>query len=254
MKISIITVCFNSVGTIADTFKSIRSQEYENYELIVIDGGSTDGTQNIIEKNLDIISYYISEPDAGIYDGMNKGIRRCTGDVIGILNSDDIYAHDRVLLEVSNAFSQYKNLPMLFGGVEFRDFNNGEIVRIYSAKRFKPFKLRFGWMPPHPATFIRAEVYSKYGLYRTDMKISSDFERFVRWLYVEKLEYRYIDSVFVHMRTGGISTAGLSSSFRLNSEIVKGCRDNGLHTNLLIIAFKIPFKLLELMRLKLVRK
>jgi glycosyltransferase involved in cell wall biosynthesis len=249
MRVSIITVCYNSADTILDALKSVAGQQYRDIEHIVVDGASTDGTVDIVREFANPAMRVISEPDLGIYDAMNTGIDLATGDVIGILNSDDFFESERVVGEVINLFQTHSGAQIVFGDVVFVSPENvNEIQRFYSSRRFKPWKLRFGWMPPHPATFVRRDVYDTYGPYKIDYAISADYERFVRWLMVEKLEYSRLDRVLVRMRHGGVSTAGIRSNVVLNQEIVKACRSNGVYTNALFLTAKIPFKLLELVR------
>jgi glycosyltransferase involved in cell wall biosynthesis len=249
MKISIITVCYNSASTISDTITSVTNQTYNNIEYIFVDGGSKDGTMDIVTKYKDNVHHVICEPDKGLYDAMNKGINVATGDVIGILNSDDFYESETVIEDIVDAFNQRPLADMVFGDVVFVSPNDlGNITRTYSSKNFKRFKLRFGWMPPHPATFIRSSVYKKYGDYKLNFNITADYELFVRLLMVEKLQYSRINQVLVRMRTGGASTAGIKSSILLNLEIVKACKMNDIYTNIFLVLLKIPLKLLELIR------
>lgn len=248
-KVSIITVCFNSEATIRDTLESVRAQSYPDIEHIIVDGGSRDRTMDIVSEYRESLGPVISEPDRGLYDAMNKGIRMATGSIVGILNSDDFYESSDVIEAIVRSFEQDESLDLVFGDVVFvtpPDLDT--VTRFYSAGHFQSWKLRLGWMPPHPATFVRRSVYDRLGEYRLDMKISADYEMFVRWLYRGKLRYRWIDSVLVRMRAGGVSTGGLKSSLVLNQEIVRACRENGLYTNLALVLTKIPFKLLELVR------
>ncbi len=248
-KVSVITVCFNSDATIRDTLESVLSQSYRNIEHIIVDGGSKDSTMDIIAEYRESLGPVISEPDKGLYDAMNKGIGLASGEIIGILNSDDFYERNDVIEAVSAAFRSDSSLDLVFGDVVFVQPPDLETVsRYYRAGHFRPWKLRFGWMPPHPATFVKKAVYEKHGQYRLDMKISADYEMFVRWLINARLNYRWMNRVIVRMRAGGVSTGGLNSSLILNKEIVRACKENGLYTNLFFVLTKIPFKLLELMR------
>lgn len=246
-RVSVITVCYNSAKTIADTLESVHSQTYNNIEHIVVDGGSEDGTMDIVANVRETLGPVISEPDKGLYDAMNKGIRMASGDIIGILNSDDFYESEGVVEAAVAAFQTDSTIDLVFGDVVFvTPPDMKTVTRFYSAGHFRPWKLRFGWMPPHPATFVRRTVYEQYGEYRLDMKISADYEMFVRWLSRAKLNYHWLDRVIVRMRAGGVSTGGIRSSVILNREIVRACRVNHLYTNLLMMLIKIPFKLLEL--------
>ncbi len=247
MKISIITVCFNSAHTIRDTIESVFSQSYNNIEYLIIDGGSTDGTLDVIDQyRNDGIACVISEPDRGMYDAMNKGIKMATGDAIGILNSDDLFEDDDVIRDVVATFSNADS-DMVVGDVVWVDRNDlSRVRRYYSSKKFRVWKLRTGWMPPHPATFIRRSVYDRAGLYSLNYRIAADYEMFVRLLLVHGCSFSRVNRVLVRMRLGGISTGGISNSWLLNREIVRACRSNGIYTNLFLVLSKMPFKLLEL--------
>lgn len=249
LLVSVITVCFNSEATIRGTLESVRTQSYKSIEHVVVDGASKDRTVRIIDEYRDSLGTVISERDRGLYDAMNKGVRASTGDIIGILNSDDFFESEESVAEVVRVFEEHPEVDVVFGDVVFVEPGNlKQIYRYYRSKHFRPWKLRFGWMPAHPATFVRASALERVGDYRLDMRISADYEMFVRWLLVEKLDWKYLPSVLVRMRSGGVSTSGVKSSIRLNREIVRACRDNGIYTNLLFVLSKIPFKLLELVR------
>ena len=249
MKISVITVCYNSEKTIRDTFESVLVQDYQDIEYIVIDGGSTDDTMKIIHKYSDRIDMVVSEPDNGIYDAMNKGLQLATGEVIGFLNSDDFYSYDSVLSDVANQFEQKTNVDLIYGDLVFVEPSNTQkIVRFYHSSNFKAWKLRFGWMPPHTASFIKRSAYEKVGVFNLNYKIAADYELFVRMLMVHKLAYTRFNKILIKMRTGGLSTSGIKNSFLLNSEIVKACKRNGIYTNIFFVLLKIPFKILEIFR------
>ncbi|WP_241264681.1 glycosyltransferase family 2 protein [Marinobacter daepoensis] len=249
LSVSIITVSFNSEATIRGTLESVRNQNYENIEHVVVDGASKDQTISIVNEYREGLGTVISEPDQGLYDAMNKGVSASTGDIIGILNSDDFFESDDVIAAVVKVFENHPEIDVVFGDVVFVEPKNLEkITRYYRSGHFRPWKLRFGWMPAHPATFVRTSAYKRVGMYRQDMRISADYEMFVRWLLVEKLRYEYLPRVLVRMRSGGVSTSGVKSSIRLNREIVRACRDNGVYTNILFVLSKIPFKLMELLR------
>ena len=180
---------------------------------------------------------------------MNKGVALAKGDIVGILNSDDFYESEDVISSVVRVFAENPDVDVVFGDVVFvAPEDLLRVTRYYGAEHFRPWKLRFGWMPPHPATFVRKSAYERVGKYRLDMRIAADYDMFVRWLLVAGLKWKYLDKVLVRMRAGGVSTSGFRSSIRLNREIVRACRDNGVYTNLLFVLSKIPFKLLELIR------
>jgi len=249
IKVSIITVCYNSENTIQNSIESVIAQTYKNIEYIVIDGNSKDNTLQIIDKYKNNISYLVSESDNGLYDAMNKGILASTGVIIGILNSDDIFSSNTVIADVVDCFGRNPSSLIVFGDVVFVSHNSPAIItRHYSARYFRPWKLRFGWMPPHTATFFNRSVFNKVGLYSLNYKISSDYEMFIRIFLIASLPYTYLKKVLVVMRSGGISSSGINSKILLNREIVKACRNNGVYTNLFLVLLKIPFKLLEFIR------
>lgn len=245
IKISVVTVAFNAANTIEDTIRSVARQIYSDVEHILVDGASTDGTLDVIERHHDKLTKVISEPDRGIYDAMNKGIRVATGDVIGFLNADDVYAQKNVLAMVAEVMKR-EHLDALFGDVEFfRPENPAGTLRRYSSARFRPDRIAWGWMPAHPALFVRREVFQRVGAFRTDYRIAGDFEFVARAFGKNTLRYRHLPEVLVRMRTGGISTAGWRNTLLLNREVLRACRENGIQTNLLKILSKYPAKLLE---------
>ena len=248
MKISIITVCFNAQETIEDTLKSVLSQDYPELEYIVIDGGSRDATCEIISRYRDRLAHCVSEPDRGIYDAMNKGIRLASGEIIGLLNADDIYADSGVISRAVAAMQKDALDAVYADVVFFRPQQPQQAVRRYRSSFFHPRLLGWGWMPAHPTLFLRRNVYEKYGEFRTDMRIASDYEFIARIFKDRSLNYRYIPEVWVRMRTGGISTGGLRSSWLLNREVLRACRLNGIRTCLPMLLSKYPLKLLEIIR------
>lgn len=248
MKVSIITVVYNNKVTVVDAIKSVLSQDYQNIEYIVIDGQSTDGTVEEIKPYLKYISHFLSEPDKGIYDAMNKGLKLATGDIIGILNSDDFYDNDHIISDVVSNFKS-KKVDLIFGDIVYVKPDNLEkITRYYSSANFSPNKFAWGWMPAHPSCFFKREVYEKYGYFKTDYKISADYELLTRFMAKYKISYDYIPQVFVKMRTGGASTANFKSNWILNKEIVRACRENGIKTNIYKVLLKYFVKIFELIR------
>ncbi len=246
MKISLLTVSFNSAATIKDTIESIRSQDYKNIEYIVVDGNSKDGTIEIIKSYDSFISKWISEPDKGIYDAMNKALQLATGDVVGILNSDDFYFNNQILSQIANAFLD-SSVDVVFGDLVFLDPNNLEkVVRKYSSAKWSPDKFAKGFMPAHPTVFVRRKYYEQFGLFKTDYKIAADYELLIRFLYVHKLKYKYLPITMVKMRRGGVSSKNWKSNFILNDEIIRACRENGIKTNVFKVYPKYFVKLFEL--------
>lgn len=247
MKISIITVCFNSQDTIRDTIESVLAQSYPDIEYIIVDGASSDNTLSIIQEYQDQIGKVVSEPDKGIYDAMNKGIAQSTGDFVGVLNSDDFFPHNEVISEVAEVYQKNPHADIVLGGVEFvRAGNLRKVVRRYLATGFKPWKLRFGIMPPHPGAYIRREVYAKVGPYKLDYKIGADYDFFVRALLATKHNYLTDSRCWVTMRVGGVSTSGFSSFKTITQEIVNSFHENKIYTNSLFVSSRIFFKLLQL--------
>jgi glycosyltransferase involved in cell wall biosynthesis len=250
LSFSVITVCFNSAETLGRALLSVSDQDWPSVQHIVIDGKSKDGTGAILEANRARLSHVISEPDRGIYDAMNKGLDLATGDVICFLNADDYYDSDCVLSKVAKAMQQ-EDLDAVVGDVGFFHKENvHHLVRHYRSGRFTPERLAWGWMPAHPALFMRREVFRRVGNFKTDYQIAADYEYVVRaFCGQEPLRYKHLPEVLVRMQMGGVSTKGISATIRLNQEIIRACRENGVATNYLKILVKYPFKLLEFFRL-----
>lgn len=238
-------MAFNAEQTIAETLNSVISQSHSDIEYIVIDGASTDRTCNIIQLHDKYITQMISESDQGIYDAMNKGLRMATGEIIGFLNADDVYADNGVLARVS-AVMEAENLDATFGDAEFfNEKNPNHPLRRFRSHHFNPRRIAWGWMPAHPTLFLRRYLYDRFGLFRTDYRIAGDFELVARMFHGDKLKYRYVPEVLVRMRTGGVSTGGWRNTLLLNQEVLRACRENGIETSLPKILLKYPAKLLE---------
>jgi len=245
MKISVVTVCFNSESTILDTINSFVSQSYVAKEHLVIDGKSTDATLKIIHENMSNIAYFISEVDGGLYNAMNKGVQKATGDIIGILNSDDFFHNQDVLKEVVRIFEENPKIDLVCGGVEFVHPSNLQSpLRTYSPSYFKPWMIRFGITPPHPAVFIRKSVYNRVGGYNQEYRIAADFDFLTRLFTLENVKYILTDSIFVRMRTGGLSNSGLKSMILITKEICASLRGNRVYSNFLMVLVRAPFKFL----------
>ena len=246
-KVSIITVCFNSAKTIRETIESVLSQDYPDIEYIIIDGGSSDETLAVVKEYADRIAVIVSERDRGIYDAMNKGVDLATGDIIGMLNSDDVYINEHAVSELMKTMQNAKSDSVFADLVIVDQLDLDRVLRYYDSSFFHPNKFRFGWMPAHPTFFVKKVIYDKVGPYSLDYKISADYEMLIRLLWVEKATYAYLPKPVVRMRYGGASTSGFSRNWLLNKEIVKACKANGIYTNLGILALKIPRKLIGLM-------
>ena len=247
MKVSIVTVTYNSAQTLVDAMKSVLEQTYHDIEYIIVDGASTDSTIDVIrqyEPQFKNRLKWISEKDDGIYDAMNKGIQLATGDVVGVLNSDDYFTSSDVIARMVAAFRD--GADAVYGDVHFiHDGEPNKCIRYYSSKHFRPFWLRFGFMPAHPSFYCRRGVYERAGYYKTDYAIGSDYEMMVRLFKVHHINARYIPMDFVTMRTGGASTRNVQSRLTLIKDDVRGCRENGVYTNIPMICMKFLYKIFE---------
>jgi glycosyltransferase involved in cell wall biosynthesis len=242
--ISIVTVCRNSAAVIATCLESVAGQTHREIEHIVVDGASSDDTLMVVDR-FPHVTKRISEPDKGLYDAMNKGIAMATGDVVGILNSDDFYPRADVIEKVAAEF-QRPNVDAVIGDVRFVSPNDlTRVTRHYSAKGWTVGRFRDGIMPPHPAFFVRRECYQRLGGYRTDYQISADFELLVRFLHGARLSYRYMPEVLVHMRSGGTSNSSLRRRVLLNRETLRACQENGIRTNALRLSLRYWRKIWE---------
>jgi glycosyltransferase involved in cell wall biosynthesis len=248
MKITVVTVSYNSAKTIAATLKSVSCQTHANIEYIVIDGGSKDDTLSLVREWARPGVIVVSEPDQGIYDAMNKGVALATGDVVVFLNADDYYKDTNVLAQVSFVM-QSEQLDALYGDVEF--FRAGQqdiVVRRYNSGRFMASRLGWGWMPAHPALFVRRDLFERYGTFRTDYRIAGDFEFVARVFKQPELRHRHLPESLVRMQMGGASTSGWRATLQLNREMMRACRSNNIPTNWLKLLLRYPLKALEFFR------
>ena len=243
LKISIITVALNSQSTIKHTIESIDSQDYKNVEYILIDGGSSDWTLEILGYYKDKINYFVSEEDDGIYDAMNKGIKAATGDIIGILNSDDFYPNNFVLSKVAEVF-QKTNCDCVYGDLVYVDQGNArKIVRYWQSGEFQKSKLNTGWMLPHPTFFVKKEIYNKFGLYNTELKSAADYEMILRLLNKHEISVQYIPEIIVKMRQGGQSNSSIWNRLKANKEDSKAWKINNLYMPYFVRILKPMMKL-----------
>lgn len=233
----------NGASTILDTIKSVSAQSYSNFEHLVVDGRSTDDTVAIVTRFCHPRLTLTSEPDDGIYDAMNKGLQRASGDVIGILNSDDYYVHNNVLQEVVELFTVDPSLDVVLGDVDLvADEDCLTPLRRYGSSGFKPWMLRMGLMPPHPAVFVRKSAYERVGRYKHDYKIAADFDLLVRLLLIDGATHLIPGRHWVRMRTGGISTAGWRSNLLITREMLRSMRENNLFSCLPMLFLRLPIK------------
>ena len=228
MKISIITSVYNNQETIAEAIVSVLSQTYPNIEYIIVDGGSSDNTVDIIKSYQDRLSTFISEPDKGIYDGLNKGINLATGDVIGFLHSDDLYENNTVIEKVAQAFIK-NNIDSVYGDLTYVNKSDpSKIIRFWRSGDFTHKKLGYGWMPPHPTFFVRRFIYQNYGLFDTNFKIAADYDLMLRFLGKNKISTYYLPSVLIKMRVGGASNKSLKNVLRKSSEDLQAMKNNNI--------------------------
>ncbi|SHG41050.1 glycosyltransferase [Flavobacterium micromati] len=207
MKISIITVCYNRKATIAKAIESVLGQSFYNIEYIIIDGNSTDGTTQIIESYKQHLSQFISEPDNGMYDAINKGLKLATGDVIGLMHSDDEFYDNNVLKRIAARFADDQSIDGVYGdGIYVSNDAEQRIIRDRIGGVFSINKIKKGWLPLHPTVYLKKPIIDKHGFYRLDFKIASDTEFLIRYLYLHKIKMSYINSYIVKMRIGGMST------------------------------------------------
>jgi glycosyltransferase involved in cell wall biosynthesis len=245
--VSIITIVYNNVKYIKDSIQSVLSQDYARLEYVVIDGGSTDGTVEIIEEYRDQISVFMSEPDKGIYDALNKGIQYSSGEVVGILHSGDLFCDENV---VSASIQQMRDTgsEFCFSDLVIVDDVSGRIVRYYMAHYFKRWMFRIGWMPPHPTTFINKSLFDEFGLYSTDYMIVGDYDFFVRIFFRREINWTYLNRVTVKMRSGGASNSGFSGKKLIIDEINRSLKSNHVWSLSLFHLGRYVIRMLELVR------
>lgn len=236
MKISIITVCYNSAGTLEKTILSVSNQNYKNIEYIIVDGSSKDNTLEILKMHENKISKWISEPDKGLYDAMNKGIALATGDLIGILNSDDTFNSTTVIEEIVD-FHQKNTIDASVGNI-IQHKVSGKIVRFYTSKNWIPEKLKIGFMPPHPSIFFKRELFSEFGYYDLGFKIAADYELITRFFLKNNISWKFSSITTTAMLVGGISSSGSNSYKLITKEIQKALQMNGV----LFSPFKIKMR------------
>ncbi|BDR28667.1 glycosyltransferase family 2 protein [Helicobacter suis] len=247
MKISLITPVLNRVKTLKHTIQSVLEQSQTPYEHLIIDGGSVDGTLELLKAYPHLLVH--SKPDLGLYDAMNKGIALAKGEIIGILNSDDVYAHSKVLEKIAQVFKDNPQAQMVYGDLVY--VRDAKIVRYYQSGNFDPKLFFYGRVPAHPTLFVRKEVYARFGGYKIDYKIAADYEFLVRTLLKGGVSWAYLPEVLIKMGVGGVSTQGLKSLWLANKENLRACRENGIKANLLTMLLRYPYKIKGLLRAKL---
>ena len=245
LKVSIITVSLNAENTIDSTIKSVLAQGYPNIQYIIVDGFSRDNTMEVVRQYANQVSIIVSEKDNGLYDAINKGILLADGEILGIVNADDVLKDPNIISKIADTFSKKEELMSVIGDIEFVNSAN-KPIRYYSANNWNPNMFRFGMMPPHPSFYCRRELFLKYGLYRTDFKIASDYELMLRFFKVHCINYEYLPITIVSMKLGGISTNGLASLKITNREIMRASRLNNFSTNYFFICLRYISKVIQL--------
>lgn len=246
MKISIITVVFNSVNTISDCINSVFCQTYNGIEYIIIDGGSTDGTLDVLKRNINNFSFLISEKDNGIYDAMNKGVSLATGDIIGILNSDDLFYDENVLLDIAKEFTTNKSLDILYGNIVYVNKNDtNKIVRRWNSRVYYKKFFENGNVPPHPTLYLKKEVYIKSGLFDIQYKFAADYDFMLRIFKKFDFKSKYLNRTIIKMRLGGTTNKSLINIFKGNKEIIKIWKNNNFNLPLHFIPMKLYKRLIQ---------
>ncbi|WP_406825692.1 glycosyltransferase family 2 protein [Pedobacter sp. KACC 23697] len=240
MKISLITVVYNGEHFLQACFNSVKAQTYADVEYIVIDGGSTDSTLQIIQENQSAIDYFISEKDQGLYDALNKGIGKATGEVIGILNADDLFAAADVLAAVAKTFMDRPEIDGLYGDLNYVHPETHHIIRTWKSKQHTHADLKKGWMPAHPTLYLKRSLFEKNGGYSLDLGTTADYELILRFFYIHQIVALYLPVLMVNMRAGGISNNSLRSRIAALFDDYKALRRN-----------HVPYPLFVLMRKKL---
>ncbi len=218
MQLSLITVAFNACASLEDTILSVQQQQYQNFEYILVDGGSIDGTPEMVKKYPETVSSFISEPDKGIYDAMNKGLKRATGDVVGFLHADDRFAHPRVLKDIMDVFDN-KEVDVVYGDLQYvTSFEPLRVLRHWKSGVFSRQLIQKGWMPPHPTVYFKRSLLKKIGFFDTSFKISADYDWLLRLLLSEGVSIDYLPEVLVHMATGGASNKSIRNIMQKSRE------------------------------------
>ncbi|MCF0235945.1 MAG: glycosyltransferase [Bacteroidaceae bacterium] len=254
MTISIITATYNSAATITDTLRSIAAQSHQDFEVIVVDGASTDDTLARVEQfrpQLGDRLRVVSEPDRGLYDAMNKGIAMAQGEIVGILNSDDFYSSAAVLAQVAQCFALHP-VQAIYGDIHYvAPSDLQRPVRYYSSRMFRPWMMRLGFMPAHPSFYCRREVYQQHGTFELSYKVAADFECLLRLLYVQRISTHYLPIDFVTMRTGGVSNAGLRSHLNIMRDHLRALHTHGIRSNVMLMALRYVYKVGEILYTRL---
>ena len=246
MKISIITVVYNNEKTIKDAMESVLKQTYKNIEYVIIDGKSIDNTVNFINEHKEKLGYFISENDNGIYDAMNKGIQATTGDVIGILNSDDLYQDSDVISAVMQRFNDDPGLDILYGDLVYvKSHDTSKVVRNWKSKAYYNRFFENANVPPHPSLFVRSKVYKEIGLFDLKYKLAADYELMLRMFKKHNFKSKYLNRLIIKMRLGGATNQSFLNIFNQNKEIIKAWKNNGLKAPFYLMPLRIFKRLIQ---------
>lgn len=245
MKFSLITVCRNAAQHIGGTLESVLAQTHPDIEVIVIDGASTDGTQDIVKRLGDRIHHFLSEPDKGIYDAMNKGLRAATGEVVGFVNAGDLLMSPDVIAKLDSAFMR-TGVDIVYGDIIMVDaMDIHKVKRIWKSGAYDRNNFRKGWMPPHIATFIKRSVYDRFGHFRNDLRIAADYEILHRFMYKERIAAEHLGEVLVRFRLGGMSNGSIRHVLKANTEVRRSWTLNGSNAPPLLVTRKLWSKVLQ---------
>ena len=246
MKISIITVVYNNEATIREAIESVLNQTYPNIEYVIIDGKSKDNTVAIIEEYKDRLGYFSSEKDKGLYDAMNKGIQAATGDVIGILNSDDLYQDTNVIADIMKQFNSDPSLDIVYGDLVYvKKEDISKVVRNWKSKTYYPKFFDHGNVPPHPSLFVKNTVYKEVGVFNLDFKIAADYEFMLRIFKKHNFNTCYMSRLMVRMRLGGESNGNINSIAKQNKEVIRAWKINDLSPSFLLMPYRIVKKIAQ---------
>jgi glycosyltransferase involved in cell wall biosynthesis len=248
MKVSIITVTYNSEATVKSCLTSVKNQTWPNIEHIIIDNASNDGTIGIIKDTPSRLTRLVSEPDKGIYDAINKGILCASGEIIGILNADDVFMNNQSVEKIVNAFKE-QNTDCVYGNLVFTN-QKGRVIRVWRSKPFISGLFEISWTPAHPTFYCKKLMYETYGLYKTDYKIAADVELMLRYITVHKINSYFLDDFLVNMRYGGISTRGLRSTIIITKEMRRAFKEHNIPFNLFGYLFHKFMKVKEFLNIK----
>lgn len=243
LKISLITVTYNVRATINRCIESVITQKYKNVEYIIIDGGSKDGTVELINAYKNHVTVFVSEPDKGVYDAMNKGIRLATGDIVGTLNADDFFASDDILESVAAMFAE-QNADITYGDLDYVD-EQGKIIRKWRSNNYKKGIFNLGWMPPHPTFYCKRELFERFGYYSLDYGTAADYELMLRFMHMKSIRIRYINKVMVKMQCGGLSNNSPTNRVKAWKSDLRAMRSNGVIFPLFALIIKPLRKIVQ---------